>query len=503
MSDPFKPQRLELDLFDCEVVGSIPSDLDGAFVRLGGAWCYPPKYPNDIPLHSDGHISSFRISQGRVDYKGRFVRTERFIANRAAGRNRFGLYRNRLTDEPGVRHLDGTVANTTPLAFAGKLFALKEDSLPHEIDPVSLQTRGKWNFGGKYRSLTFTAHPKIDPVSGEMIAFGYEATGPASRDVFLYTFDRHGEITREVRFQVPYVSIIHDIAITQKHVIFPFGGYSTSRERLEAGELHWCWDRAMPAYIGIIPRDGDAKDLRWFTGPLRCMMHTFNAHSVGDKVILDAPFYDRNLFPFIPNRDGSPPDYAPAKGYVRRFTFDLGSRRESWEETIEFTTVIGDLGCVDPRYLSLQQRYCFAGYRDAERAGPRQPSEPPWPVANSYARFDLAAHTMQSYFAGPGCSLDECCFVPRSPNAPEGGGYLLGVATNHIEGRSELVIADAERLADGDIARVLLPTVVGPQVHGTWVRSDQMPLAPGYSAPSDGCEESKDASQVSQLDRGH
>ena len=71
----FAPQRFEGVIEDCEVVGTIPADLDGAFVRVGGEFYYPPKFPNDAPLHSDGYISKFRFKDGRVSYQGKFVRT--------------------------------------------------------------------------------------------------------------------------------------------------------------------------------------------------------------------------------------------------------------------------------------------------------------------------------------------------------------------------------------------------------------------------------------------
>ncbi len=152
-------------------------------------------------------------------------------------------------------------------------------------------------------------------MSGEMIAFGYEATGLASDDLFVYTIDPRGAVKREVRLKVPYVSVMHDMAITQKHIVFPFGGYVTSRERLQAGKVHWGWDSTKPSHIGVLPRDGDAKDVRWFRGPERCMMHVFNAHTEGNKVILYAPFYESNFFPFFPPVDGSP--WNPAKARVR------------------------------------------------------------------------------------------------------------------------------------------------------------------------------------------
>ena len=463
-------QRSDITIHDCEVEGTIPADLDGVFFRLGGEWFYPPRFADDAPLHADGYISAFRFARGRVSFQGRFVRTPRFEANLAAGRQLFGYYRNRLTDDPSVRHLDGTVANTTPLFHAGKLFALKEDALPYRIDPHTLETIGPWDFGGRYRSQTFSAHPKIDPLTGELIAYGYEATGPASDDVFLYFIDSGGNITREVRFKVPYVSVMHDIAITRKHILFPFSGYVTSLERLRKGRIHWGWDRSLPSYIGILPRDGDARDMRWFRGPERCMMHTFNARTEGDKVILDAPFWDSNFFPFFPSVDGSPFDPKRARAYIRRLTFDLSSGKDTWEEEILFPSPISDLGKIDERFLSLEQRYVFVSLHDPERRfALAEFANPGEGLKNTYGRFDLHERRMEKCFIGETHHLQECCFVPRAADAREGSGWLLGVASNFLELRSELVVLDAERLSEGVLARVILPFFAGPQVHGTWV----------------------------------
>src|SRR5690606_16961078 len=129
--------------------------------------------------------------------------------------------------------------------------------------------------------------------------------------------------------------------------------YTTSMERLKAGKIHWGWDRSRPSMIGIMRRDGDGSDLRWFKGPERCMMHTFNAYSEGNRVILHAPFYESNFFPFFPNVDGSPWDAERAVAYVRKLTFDLDKPGEGWEEEILFPTIVGDLGKTDHRFLTL------------------------------------------------------------------------------------------------------------------------------------------------------
>jgi carotenoid cleavage dioxygenase-like enzyme len=478
----FAPMRFEADIYDCEVVGRVPTDLNGAFIRLGGDWLYPPIAPDDAPFNEDGYISSFRFKNGKVNFKGRWVRTERFKRDLEAQRQLYGYYRNPFTDDPSVRDPQNpgrrTVSNTTPLAFAGKLFTLKEDGLPHEIDPNTLETRGPYDFGGKWKSQTFTAHTKVDPISGEMIAYGYEATGLATNDVFVYRIDKSGRVAHEARFKVPYVSMIHDIALTQEHILFPIFGYVTSLERLKAGKVHWGWDSSKPMYIGILPRDSDGKDIRWFKGPGRCMVHTCNATTQGRKVILEAPVADSNQFPFFPSIDGTP--WNPQKGqhFIRRLTFDLGSKSETYTEEILFRgRNIVDLIRVDPRYLSIPYRYAYAGYSDNSRPfDEARAGNLKGRVTNCYGRFDLREGNLSAYFAGPTHSLQEPCFVPRSSRSEEGEGYLIGVASNYAEMRSELIIADARNLEAGDIARVILPFRAFSQVHGIWVEEKQLPF---------------------------
>lgn len=475
------PMRFEASIDDCEVVGSIPKDIDGAFYRVGGEWYYPPMFADDAPLNADGYVSMFRISDGKVDYKGRWVETHRYKQQHEARRQLYGYYRNPYTDDPSVRDAAKpnlrTVSNTSPLVHGRGLFALKEDGLPHRIDPNTLETLGPWDFHGEWRSQTFTAHPKLDPVSGEMISYGYEATGLASDDLWIYVLDRAGRVKREVRVKMPYVSILHDMALTQKHMLFPFGGYVTSESRLKEKKIHWGWDDTKPSYIGVLPRDGEAKDMRWFKGPLRCMMHTFNAHEEGNKIVLYAPFWDSNFFSFFPPVDGSSWNPAGARSVIRKITLDLNSRSDTWQEEILWPLRIVDLGKVDPRVLSLPTRYLYTSFSDPERPFDRERSGSGVPItpANSYGRFDVSTGKLESYFAGPTHSLQECSFVPRR-SGEEGDGYLVGVATNYAERRSEMIIADAQRLKDGDVARVLLPFRISGQVHGVWAGADELPF---------------------------
>lgn len=480
-SNFFTTLRFEGDVLDCEVEGKIPEDIHGTFYRVGGDWLYPPKFDHDSAFSADGYISMFRFANGRVDYKGRFVRTPRFEANLAAGRQLFGIYRNRAADDPSVRGLNSTVSNTTPLVHAGRLFALKEDARPWEIDPHTLETRGEWDFHGKYSSLTFTAHPKVDPVTGELVCFGYEATGEASNDVFIYTIDKHGEVKREVRLKMPYVSELHDFAISREHIVIPVYPLVTSKEWLEAGNIHWAWDDTLPFYTAVLPRDGDAKDVRWYRGSKGAAVHTLNAVTEGNRLVLDAPVSDGNPFPFFPNKDGAPFDPQKAMSTIRRWTFDLGPNADTWHEENLFPQAPGALGRIDDRFIARPYRYAYMGYTDASRPfEPGTPYKSAFPAANCYGRFDMQTRELRTYYVGKTCALQECCFVPRSKDAPEGDGYLIGVATNFPEKRSELVILDAQCMEE--VARVILPFRISDQVHGTWAPYEDLPFQmPGKS----------------------
>src|SRR5690348_9363736 len=102
----FAPERFEADVYDCEVQGQIPKDMNGTFFRVGADWLYPPRFKDDAILNADGYISAFRFQNGIVHYKGRYVRTKRLEADRAAHRQLYGYYRNPYSDDPSIKDPD-------------------------------------------------------------------------------------------------------------------------------------------------------------------------------------------------------------------------------------------------------------------------------------------------------------------------------------------------------------------------------------------------------------
>ena len=453
------PTRFEADVYDCEVWGQIPSDIRGTFYRMQCDFDYrPPQNEWMTGFNGDGHISRFRFANGSVDYKGRYVRTARLMTERRARKRLFGVYRNPFTDDPSVAHINRSAANTHSYWHGGKLFVLKEDSLPYTVDPHTLETLGDWNFHGKYTAQTMSAHPKIDPVSGEMIAYGYEAKGILTRDIAVYTIDPRGHVTKEVWLTSPYLGIIHDIAITQKHVIIPVIARTSSLERLKAGEPMWDWDGSLPTMVGVLPRDGEAKDVRWFKGPSRNTLHFLNATDRGNTVTLELPTSSGE-------RDPS---------QIRRWTFDLGSSSDAFQEEVVSTTP-GILPRMDDRYLSLDYRYAFVSSRDLTGVTPDPKAGPMGGGKQVVQRLDVRTGKIDQCPIEGKVALQESCFVPRAGSTEEGDGYIMTIASNYESMSSDLIITDARHLADGAVATVKLPFRLRSGTHTNWFPQSVLP----------------------------
>lgn len=176
-SGNFAPVSFEADAPDLIVRGELPKDLAGTLYRNGPNPQFAPRDPNHHWFIGDGMIHAFHIEDGHVAYRNRWVRTPKWELEHAAHRSLFGAWGNPATTDPSVQGMDNGVANTNIVWHAGKLFALEEGHRPFALDPETLAAQGYWDFGGAFTGARFTAHPKIDPETGEMVFFAYSAAG--------------------------------------------------------------------------------------------------------------------------------------------------------------------------------------------------------------------------------------------------------------------------------------------------------------------------------------
>jgi carotenoid cleavage dioxygenase-like enzyme len=471
MRRPAALYRLEADVRDCEVEGKIPSDLNGAFYRVGPDPQYP-LHPRNIPFDGEGHVSMFRIKDGRVDYRSRFVRNDRYLAQDKARRILFPMYRNPYMDDPSVRGLSRSTANTHIINHRNFLLALKEDSPPAALDLLTLETLvPNYTFDGQLPSRTFTAHPKVDSVTGNLVAFGYEAEGHGSNVVSMFEFTPQGKLVWNAKIQVPYVGMLHDFAVTQNYIVFYVIPMAIDEEQMKDGGPHWSWDPTKPTYFGFVRRGGDGKDIRWIEGPTRSATHVMGAFDDANGIYVDVEMSMSNPFPFMPMRDGSPWDPIAGQSHITRLSVDLSRSRPRDYKIEQMYPHVGALPRQDDRYNTVPYRYGFLGSPNPEAPDPRR-------AGACYTRFDHQTRTYKMFDFGPDTSLAEVCFAPRSKDAPEGSGYIMGVATrNNENGRSDLVILDAEHIEDGPVAVVKLPMRAVGQIHGWWVPEEQLPTS--------------------------
>jgi carotenoid cleavage dioxygenase-like enzyme len=467
------PSRIECDIYDLVTEGAVPDEINGSWYRSIPDPQYSPMLGDDTFLSGDGMVSLFRFENGHVDFKMRYIKTERWKAERAARRSLYGKYRNPFTDDPSVQGKPRNVNNTTPIYHAGKLLALKEDSHAMEMDPHTLETIGEWDYDGKLKSQTMTAHTRLAPDSGDLYFFGYEAGGLVTKDVSFCVADKRGNLTREEWFEAPYVALMHDFAVTREHVVFPVFPITSDLNRMKAGGHHWVFEQDKESFVGILPRDAHVKHMRWFRGPARSSFHFMNAYSEGNLVHLYFGVSKVPPFPFMQEASGIKlrPDQVRI-GFVR-WTFDLSKPGDTWEETI-----IGPSGDMPRTALKDQMSDFEIGYyqtfdpRNAPQNGPPPIAGPVGAGFNTIVRMEVKTGKYTTLSLGPTVTVQEHVHIPSKQPGHE--GYLAFVCDMHDQQLSEVAIVEAQHIEKGPIARIKVPFRLRVQVHGNWVPAEEI-----------------------------
>jgi len=444
----FAPVRSEDD-FDLVATGQIPAGIRGALYRNGPNPQFEPR--GDYHWFSgDGMIHGFFVEDGKGSYRNRYVRTPKYEIENAAGKALFGGFDPRAAD-PSVAGKDGGVSNTNIVWHAGRLMALEEAHKPFELDPITLESRG---YVDDYQGRV-TAHPKIDPKTGEMVWFGYGVGDmPFSNTVSYGVTDASGKVVRRDNFEAPFSSMVHDFLVTDRYALFPILPLTGSLQRAMAGEAPFAWEPDKGSHVGVMLRNAGVDTIRWFTTDACYVFHPMNAWEEGDKIFADVMEYP--VAPLFPNADGTMSERSAAR--LVRWTFDLGGTSNTIKRE-----PIDDLAGEFPRF---DERYAGLAYRHGWFAA--NASKPGDFGFDSLAHIDLKTgkRTVHNFTAGdvPG----EPIFIPRSADAAEGDGWIIAVVYRAAENVSELVVFDAQDMAAGPIASAKLPRRVPFGFHGNW-----------------------------------
>ena len=476
------PCRLEGEIGDLVVLGEIPKEINGTFYRVMLDPFVPP-HPNNVPLDGDGNMSAFRIYDGRVDMKTRYIETERYKLERRANKALFGLYRNPYSHHPCVRAAVDSTANTNLVLWADKLLALKESALPYAVDPDTLDTLGYDPFPGQVQSKTFTAHPRVDPFTNELVVFGYEAKGLATLDIATYALDQNGKKTEELWVKSPWCAPIHDCAITKNWIVLLLWPFEASVERMKKGGHHWAWDYKLPVTLLVIPRRKDSgAPYGWKEGEWRsykwknCMPIHFAAGWESDdgKIYVESSRVHDNAFPFFPTDDGQLPAPDAKADFVR---WELDPRQPDGTQ-LDDPQVILDLPSefprIDERFMTTQYNYVWLNVFMPDRA---DGGKNIFHGLNGLAMHSNKTGKTQYFYAGDESLIQEPIFIPRTKDAPEGDGWVMALVERRAAGRCDVVVIDTKEF-EKPIAIVQLPFRMKAQVHGNWVDAEKLKNIP-------------------------
>ncbi|KAI8470373.1 MAG: carotenoid oxygenase [Monoraphidium minutum] len=518
----------DYDVDPAWVEGTIPSDLVGTYVRNGPGLQVNTGKTQRHTFDGDGMILSFCFPGGEgggaVRFKNKFVRTKGFVEEQAVGRPLFrtAFSRGAADGNPLFNPFDFNLkncANTGVLAWAGKLLALYESGLPHELDPASLSTVGESTVGGQLETPVLAAHYRVTPrrnpgdagdAGADWVAFSSN-TGLGGTELIFYEFGEEagGKLRHPpVRAPLPGVpmALVHDIAVSEDYYVVHVGPlefspgkfvteYFTSRCAI-AECLRYNPDK--PSKVWLVPRPGGraaGQEARVIEAPATFVFHHANAFQStaedGRQLLtLDTVAWDTISFEY--NQYTLSPEYyrGGARSQLRRMVFDLTTN--SLVSDGRLLRRCAEFPSVSPAAHGAPHRHVYACadiVDDDVHWGPAQSVVKVTvdPAAGQSGPAGPADAAVDSWSPGPRCIVNEPIFVPRQGATAEDDGYVLVTVHNAATGKGDLAILDARQLAAGPVATIHLPHLLPAGLHGSFspeVFHEAGPADPKWAEPN-------------------
>ncbi|MCB0965720.1 MAG: carotenoid oxygenase family protein [Ilumatobacter sp.] len=444
LSGNYAPVTEEITAFDLPVIGELPAELNGRYLRNGPN----PMGDVDPATHhwfmGDGMIHGIRLRDGKAEwYRNRYVGSAQV---------------SRLRGEPDIAGPNWNDSphgpNTNVGGFAGTTWAMVEaGGCPVELT-YELDTVGRNDFFGTLPGA-FTAHPKVDPDTGEMHAMVY-AWGQWLDHIQYVVVGRDGRVNRTVDIPLG-MTMLHDMSLTGRYAVVYDQPVTVDIDLAFAGRFPFRWTPDYGNRIGLLPRDGQADDIVWVDIPLGYAFHPLNSYDTPDgKVVIDICNYPKM---FDADLLGPFGDRALAK--LERWEIDPVTRSVS-------TTVIDDAPNEFPRHRgSLTAK----PYRYGYCAVPSLDQSAGWPTV----KHDLLTGERAVFDHGPGRAGGEPVFVARPDGTDEDDGWLVTYVHDLAAGSAEFVVLDAADFDRGYVARVPLPQRIPYGFHGNWVSDRSVP----------------------------
>ncbi|WP_323037604.1 carotenoid oxygenase family protein [Pararhodobacter sp.] len=466
----FRPVGVEYtaDTDDMVVIGTIPDDLHGMYVRNSHNQMHAPMGVYH-PFDGDGMLHAIRFEGGHATYRNRLIRTVGYLAEAGAGGQ--SLWPGML--EPHKANLRGWGAMKTMkdnagvdvVAHAGKLVAsMSQCGEPYHLDIDTLATKGVHDWGKAIEPFGLCSHFKVDTATGELMFFNFGETYPY---MHYGVIGADGALKHFVPIELPGPRWPHDMGITQRYTILHDLPYHFDPELLNKGIRKLTYFKDQPARFGVVPRHGDNNSIKWFTAKPCFILHLANCYEQGDWVHMDGCIQKRPGKPEV-GQQGADAferirhhlDKHNTHTHMYRWSFNMvtGETRETVldDEVTEFPMVANDI-------VGRPYRYSFNTLF--------KPGN--WHMSG-VKKFDLQTGGDQRYEYGDNRFGSEPCIALRPGATEEDDGYLLTFLTDMNENKSEVLILDARDVNAGPVARIILPARITNGTHACWVEGDRM-----------------------------
>ncbi|MEH2459125.1 carotenoid oxygenase family protein [Nostoc sp.] len=465
----FEPLDNEIEIGNLHVWGEIPHELDGTLYRTGGNQYFQPLNADQYHwFDGDGMVHAFRLRDGKASYTNKWVMTDGLKVELEAGRALYnGIYGRSgqlQTGLPAGAPVIKSVAGINVLTLAGRVLTNHEvDSFYWHIDPYTLETLGKYDFGGVFTSM-LTAHTHWDHHTNELLFYGLDNE---RNYVECMSASPDGQITSRHKVDLPIAPWNHDFMFSAKYYIFLFGPIRWrpyAPDTVQAGESSMSFEKNSPGRLLLINRK--TGEPTWIEVKSCTAGHYMNAHDVGDTIMLDMMITNTTQ----PDADVRPNEYFPAKvvpghspfadAQLTRITINPASGKVSFDQTIEETG----------EFVMRNDLYTGCNYRYGYLATLHKPGKDTKGF-NSLAKHDFETgqtsfqHLQDGYDMIPG----EPIFVPRDGAQSEDDGWIMATWYDPKRNHSEMIILAGQDFDSEPVARIKLDHRVPPGFHGAWI----------------------------------
>lgn len=443
----------DLDAADLVIEGRLPQGLRGTYYKNGPGLMARGGQRYQHWFDGDGLLQAWRFEAGRVSHRARFVQTQKFKAEQAAGRFLLPAYGTAIKPELPITGPDSVnVANTSVLRQGERLYALWEGGSAYELDPETLDAKGPRDWSPELSRMPFSAHPKQE-ADGTLWNFG---SVPGGRLV-LYQISPQGQVLRSGMLKVPAsTTMVHDFVVTQRYLVFLLTPIALDMQAVHAGSAMldaMSWKAGDGAQLLLVDK-GDFSQYRLLSMPAAMVFHFGNGWDDGRQLQLD--YVEAPPLPEVNTSmrgimRGERKLHAPST--PRFLRVELASGRisiQSREESVEFPVV-------DPRVVA--QRYRHVWYPAAIDTQGR------WGY-DGLMHLDIESGRRERFCFGQDVVVEEHVMVPKPGSQREGEGWLLGLCYDSKRQRSFASVFDAEAISAGPLARVWLPYWVTYGFHG-------------------------------------